>query len=350
MRPIRLAIIGAGRLGTFHARQAATLEAFKVVAVCDPSAGARKTLALQVGGAPFADFRDAIGLADAAVVATPSTLHFEAAATLLRVGLHVLVEKPLTPTVAQADELVDLSDHHGLTLQVGHVERFNPGLDLVRHELRRPRLIRAARTSGYTFRSTDIGAVLDLMIHDIDLALWLARSPVVEVHATGVSVLGGHEDMVDARLRFANGCVAHLTASRVCPKAERTMQVYCESVWGEIDFAARRATLIHPRPDVLAGHFDTQTLDAGQVEHYRTNLFDTLLVKSEAVAAEANAIREELIDFARAIATGESPRASGAAGRDAVAVAAQVIDCVARNGWGRQTPAIPYDPAVPTAA
>lgn len=350
MNPIRLAIIGAGRLGTFHARQAAALESFEVVAVCDPSAGARESLAAQVGGAPLADYRAAICLADAAVIATPSTLHFQAAADLLGAGLHVLVEKPLTPTVAQADALVDLADHAGLTLQVGHVERFNPGLDLVRHELRHPRLIRATRTSGYTFRSTDIGAVLDLMIHDIDLALWLARSPVVEVQATGASVFGGHEDMVDARLRFASGCVAQLTASRVSPKVERTMQVYCDRVWGEIDFADRRGTLIHQRPDVLAGSFDPQSLDAPQIDHYRTNLFDTLLVKSTAQAAEANAIREELIDFARAISTGDSPRASGAAGRDAVAVAELVIESVTRNGWGHRLPDLPYDAGLPAAA
>ncbi|QDU90081.1 Dehydrogenase [Pirellulimonas nuda] len=333
MTPIRIAIVGAGRLGTFHARQAAELEALEVVAVCDPFQASREKLAAEIGVEPVADYRSLIGRVDAAVIATPTVSHFEVASRLLEAGVHALVEKPVTPTCEQANELVELAEAKGLTLQVGHVERFNPAFEAVRGEVSSPKFIQATRTSGYTFRSTDIGVVLDVMIHDIDLAISLAASPVVEVQAMGLSVLGGHEDMVDARLRFANGCVAHLTASRVSYQQQRTMQVFSDRAFAAIDFQTRKATTLHPRPDVLARQFSVPGLDAAQVEHYRENLFDTLLVKSEHEWPAVNAIGEELKDFARAITTGDPPRVSGVAARDALAVAEQILDSVATHAW-----------------
>ncbi len=331
--PIKIAIVGAGRLGTFHARQAASLDCFDVVAVCDPFEKSREQLAAEVGAEPVADYTSLAGRVDAAVVATPTVSHFDVASHLLNVGIHTLVEKPITPTCEQANTLVDLAEARGVTLQVGHVERFNPAFEAIRGEVPSPRYIQATRTSGYTFRSTDIGVVLDVMIHDIDLAISLAASPVVEVEAFGLSVLGGHEDMVDARLRFANGCVASLTASRVSYQQQRTMQVFSDRAFAAIDFQTRKATTVHPRPDVLARQFSVPGLDAGQVDHYRENLFNTLLVKSERELPAANAIAEELKDFARAITTGDPPRVSGVAARDALAVAEQILDSIATHAW-----------------
>ncbi len=333
MNPIRIAIVGAGRLGTFHARQAAALDTFEVVAVCDPFQQPREKLAAEIGAEPVAYYRSLIGRIDAAVIATPTVSHFEVASRLLEAGVHTLVEKPVTPTCEQAGELVELAEAKGLTLQVGHVERFNPAFEAVRGEIAGPKYIQATRTSGYTFRSTDIGVVLDVMIHDIDLAISLAASPVVEVQAMGLSVLGGHEDMVDARLRFASGCVVSLTASRVSYQQQRTMQVFSDRAFASIDFQTRKATTVHPRPDVLARQFSVPRLDAGQVDLYRENLFDTLLVKSERELLAANAIAEELKDFARAIRTGDPPRVSGVAARDALAVAEQILDSVATHAW-----------------
>ena len=190
---------------------------------------------------PSRDFRELVGEIDAAVVATPTFTHHAIASELIRGGVHVLVEKPIAPNVREADELVQLARRRHVVLQVGHVERFNPGLVSVERRLAEPKFIEARRQSGYTFRSTDVGVVLDLMIHDIDVALSLVKSPVVQVDALGVSVMGDHEDMVSARLRFANGAVANLTASRMSYAPARTMQVFTATGFASIDFATRRA-------------------------------------------------------------------------------------------------------------
>ncbi|MEM6654549.1 MAG: Gfo/Idh/MocA family oxidoreductase, partial [Planctomycetota bacterium] len=210
--------------------------------------------------------------------------------------------------------------------------------------------IQASRTSGYTFRSTDIGAVLDLMIHDIDLVLSLDGTEVTDVSAIGVSVLGDHEDIASAQLTFASGCVAQLTASRVSYDAQRSMQVFTTRGFASLDFATGKATTVRPREDVLRRAFRVADLSADERERLRVGLFDELLVKETAEAPAVNAIDEEQQDFADAIRSGRSPRVSGAAGRDAVVVANRVLEKIAEHPWdgdatGRvgmfPTPALP---------
>lgn len=353
--PTKLAVVGAGHLGRFHSKLAAQLDHFELVAVADPSTTQAEAVAEEAGTKAVSDYRTIIDQVDAVVVATPTVTHFPIIKDLLQSGLHVLAEKPLTPTLAEAEELVAIAEANHLTLQVGHVERFNPAMTLAEPVTRDPKFIRASRTSGYTFRSTDIGVVLDLMIHDIDLVLSLARSPVVDVSAIGVSVMGDHEDIATAQIRFESGCVAQLTASRVSYEAERTMQVFTTRGFASIDFTARSVSTVSPTDAILRREFDGSALTAEQRDSLKTQVFEKLLVKEESSVPAVNAIEEELKDFARAIRTGESPLVSGAAGRDAVAVAEQVIQQIARHEWdgsanGRTgafvSPGMPVLPAV----
>lgn len=333
MSRLRVAVIGVGHLGRIHARLAAGLPEIELTAIVDSRREAREAVAAETGARPIAEFRELFGEIDAAIVATPTSTHHRVASELMRGGVHVLVEKPLTPTLAEADELVQLARRRQVVLQVGHVERFNPALVSVRDQLQEPKFIEARRQSGYTFRSTDIGVVMDLMIHDIDVALSLVRSPVTHVEAIGVSVLGEHEDMVSARLQFANGAVVSLTASRTSLAPARTMQVYTASRFASIDFAARRATLVEPRGDVLRREFRAGDLNDDQRTMLRDRLFEELLVKREIPAVETNAIEQELLDFAAAIRTGAAPRVTGADGRDAVAVAEAILQRVRAHAW-----------------
>jgi len=330
---LRLAVVGAGHLGRIHARLAAALENIELVAVVDPIAEAREQVATDTGAKPLADYRELFGTVDAAVIATPTTHHSQVATELLHGGLHLLVEKPMTSTLAEADELVTLAKQQQLVLQVGHVERFNPALVSVREKIEDPKFIEARRTSGYTFRSTDVGVVMDLMIHDIDVALHLTQSSLTRVEALGFSVLGDHEDMVNARLHFASGCVANLTASRVSYAAERTMQVFTGECCATLDFAARRASIIEPTEKILDREFQVEALSTEQKNHFREHLFSDLLVQRNLPAVENNAIEQELLDFSTAISSGADPQVTGIDGRDAIAVAEQVLEQVAAHRW-----------------
>jgi len=357
--PIRIAIIGAGHLGKFHARLAAASEQYELVAVCDPCESARNALAEETASQAVADYSQIIDQIDAAVVATPTVTHHAVGSALLGQGVHCLIEKPLAPNSAEASDLVKLADDRQLTLQVGHVERFNPAIDFADPALRDPKFITASRTSGYTFRSTDIGAVLDMMIHDIDLVLGIAKSQVAEVAAMGISVLGDHEDMATAQITFESGCVAQLTASRVSYDMQRAMQVFTSRGMVAIDFASRETTLVQPREEVLRREFSGADLSAAQREELRTGLFEQLLVKTTREAPAVNAIELEQADFASAIRQGTTPRVSGVVGREAVAVAEMILAKIDEHAWdgvanGRcgpfATPALPMVAAAQASA
>lgn len=352
MSRLRLAVVGAGHLGRIHARLAAAASEIQLTAVVDPAPAARESVAGEFGAQPLPDCRDLFGQVDAAIVATPTSNHFQVASELLRGGVHVLVEKPITANLDQADQLVRLAKQRQLVLQVGHVERFNPGLTAVEDKLYDPKFIEARRLSGYTFRSTDVGVVLDLMIHDIDVILSLVQSPVERVEAIGVSVLGDHEDMVNSRLHFASGCVANLTASRVSYVSQRSMQVFTSQCCATIDFAARRASLVQPSESVLDRSFGLQTLAPSEQEHLREHFFTDLLWKNDLPALEMNAIEAEQLDFATAIRAGVQPRVTGNDGREALCVAEMILERITAHQWdgladGRRGPlALPESPHV----
>lgn len=329
----RLAVIGAGHLGKIHARLAKQTAGLELVAIVDPIAAAREAAAAENEVPAFASHTEIAGQFDAAIIATPTQYHYEVAADLLTQGVDLLIEKPITLSISDADHLLALAKTNGRVLQVGHVERFNPAFVAASNLIDRPRYIEAARTSGYSFRSVDIGVTLDLMIHDIDLVLSLVGSNVVEVDAIGASVFGPHEDMVQARLTFENGCVANLTASRSSIAPRREMKVYHAGGFVQIDMGTRKLQSIKPDPRLAAGKLDVHALPQGEKDHIRQHLFESLLPLEEIELPATNAIADEQADFVRAMETGEKPRVDGFAGRDAVIVAEMVAKSLERHVW-----------------
>lgn len=329
MRKLRVAVIGAGHLGRIHARLLQSLEQVELVGVADPAAEARQAAAAELQVPVFAHHAELARAIDAAVIAATTSQHFEISRDLLRQDVHLLVEKPITACASEADALIDLARSRGRVLQVGHVERYNPAWREAACYARRPRYIQAIRTSSYTFRSTDVGVVLDLMIHDLDLVLSLVRSPVADVDAVGAAVLGPHEDMAHAHLRFANGCVANLNASRTSFVAQRTMQVFTERAYVGIDFAAPRARLIRPGEDLLRRRIDVQHLAAADKDRLRQTLFTELLPLEEIAVEKGNALLDEQREFVDCVLSGRTPRVTGEQARDCVAVAEKIRASIA---------------------
>ena len=230
---VRVAVLGAGSVGKEHARIYAALAqsgAVEFTGLYDVSAETARRVAEKCHTRAFTSVAEATAASDALSIVTPTTTHFDLARTLLEQGKHVLVEKPMTDNAAQAAELVRLAQQHRGVLQVGHVERFNPVFKYLEGIATEPRFIETHRLSPYPARSTDIGVVLDLMIHDLDVVLAFVKSPVTSVDAVGIPVLSKSEDIANARLRFANGCVANLTASRVSPERMRKIRAFCGPV------------------------------------------------------------------------------------------------------------------------
>ncbi len=329
-RKLRVGVIGAGHLGTIHTRLIKTIDEVQLVGVTDPSPAARQRIANELEVAVFEDHRPMLGKIDAAILAAPTDHHYWIGMELAQAGIHLLVEKPLTMTVAEADALIRAARARQLVLQVGHVERFNPAFTTAAAQLQRPRYIEAVRASGYTGRSIDVGVVLDLMIHDIDLVLSLVPSEVVSVEALGTAVLGPHEDLAHARLRFANGCIANLNASRVSYENRRHMQVFAENAFASIDFAAATTKIVRPSQQVRRGEIDFHSLSPEQQQHVRENFFTEIMPMEALQVERRNAILDEQHDFVISIRTGQTPQVTGQQGRQALAIAEQILGQIAR--------------------
>lgn len=326
MKPLRVAVIGAGHLGRIHARLLRTLADVELVGVVDPLEEARRRVAAEFSTQDFCSHRELFGRIDAAVVATTTQYHASVGADLLTQGIHLLLEKPITATVAEADRLVTLAEANQCVLQVGHVERFNGAWLAAAPFIRRPLYIEAVRTSGYTFRSTDISVVLDLMIHDLDLILSVVDSEVIDVHATGAVVFGPHEDIAHAHLRFANGCLASLNTARTSFQVQRTMQMLGEGGYVGIDFSAPSARVIRPSRKLRHGQLALQQLTPAERQTFQQNLFTDVLPSRQLKVHSTNAIQEEQIEFVRCIRQGEQPRCSGRQARDHLRIAERILD------------------------
>jgi predicted dehydrogenase len=243
------------------------------------------------------------------------------------------VEKPLAPTSSEAAELVEAARRHRVVLQVGHVERFNPAWTAALPYLAKPKYVEAVRAGGFSFRSLDIGVVLDLMIHDIDLLLSIVQSPVTHVAALGIALFGQHEDIANARLTFANGCVATLSASRVSHVPRRTMQVWSCRAMANLDFNARTVAVVQPSDTVLQQQLDVAHLSGAEQSQLKDRLLAEHLPMKQIEAVPCDAIRAELIDFADSIRSSRAPRVSGVHAQSAVEVAEQIIDGIAAHAW-----------------
>ncbi|MBL8732927.1 MAG: Gfo/Idh/MocA family oxidoreductase [Planctomycetes bacterium] len=329
---LRLGVVGVGHLGKHHVRLLKELDC-DLVAVADPSQACRDFVQQTHGLPAFADHRELLGKVDAVSVVVPTRLHREVASCFLEHGVDVLVEKPIARTVADGQALVDLAERHGRILQVGHVERFNPALRGIAAIGSTARYIESQRLAPFTFRSTDIGVVLDLMIHDLDLVLALVKSPIVSVEAFGGAVFTPAEDMASAIIKFENGAVAHLTANRVALKPLRRMRVFSREGYASLDFQTAQGMVVTKAPGWDFQQLDLDRIDRAQVGDLWKFVFDGLLKVQNLKLDTGNPLQEELVDFLRCVRERARPLVSGCDGVAAVQAAEQVLAAIARNRW-----------------
>ena len=323
-QPVRVAVVGAGHLGRHHARLYAGLPGVALVGVADSVPERAQRLAATYDARAFADYRELIPLVHAASIAVPTSAHFAVARDFLDAGRPVLIEKPITRTLAEADELLALADRRGVPVQVGHVERFNPALIAAKAHLTTPLYVDCDRISPFTFRSLDIGVVLDLMIHDLDILLELIPAEVTGVEAVGLPALSAHEDIANARLTFASGCVANLTASRVATRAVRKLRILQPDSYISINYGERRAYAFRKRPDAP----DPATIDPASLPDPKSFVFERLVLAEELPMHPHDALEQELAAFLNVVATGAPPPCSGRDARRALALACRILDSI----------------------
>jgi predicted dehydrogenase len=332
-----MAVIGCGHLGTIHARLLAARDDVDFVAVVDPLQDSRDRVAATHGCLSLAEPRDVIGRVDAAVVAAPTGLHAAVALPLLEAGIDLLVEKPLAANVEDARAIMIAARRFGRTVTVGHVERFNPAWRTAAARAGEVSSVEARRLTPFTFRSLDVGVVHDLMIHDIDLVLSLDPGRLVHVEARGLVAAGGHEDAVRARLSFASGLVADLTASRICPHAERTVSMWAAGGMVSVDLTAKSVEVIAPSDAVRHGTFRAAAVPPDERPALKDRFFADILPLETLAIPDTNAIAAEQHDLLEAIRNGTPPLVTAAAGAAAVEVAMQVLEAleITRLGGGR---------------
>jgi predicted dehydrogenase len=298
-REVRTAVVGAGYLGRFHAQKYAAAEGSELVAVVDPDEERRDAVGAEVGAEPLAHHADLVGRVDAVSIVTPTRSHYEIAKDLLQAGVHVLVEKPITVTAEEAGELVALAGEKDLVLQVGHLERFNAAILGVAPLLVEPRFIESHRLAPFNPRGADVSVVLDLMIHDVDLILNMVKSPIVSIDANGASVISEEPDIANARIRFDNGCVANVTASRITPRVERKIRIFQHHAYMSIDLHARKTAVYRKDGDGLPTPLPGITM-------------------KHAEYPEGDALATEIAAFLHSVRTGEPPVVSGEDGKRAL--------------------------------
>ncbi|WZO96286.1 Gfo/Idh/MocA family oxidoreductase [Isosphaeraceae bacterium EP7] len=333
MHRLRLGVVGVGHLGQHHARVLASMDDVLLVGVADSRPDQGRAVADRCGTTWFADWREMLDQVDAVSVAVPTSAHREVAGEFLRRGLSAMVEKPLAIDSIEGAELVELARTSGATLQVGHIERFNPTLSALDGLDLRPKYIAAERLGTYTFRSTDIGVVHDLMIHDLDLILSLIAAPVRSVEAVGVSLFGTLEDVANARIEFEDGAVANITASRASYQAVRKMRLYGPEGYATLDFGARQATIVRPSEALLRGDLQLEGVDLSSPPAVKDHVFGTVLQPESIQCSGREPLALELEDFVRSIRARTAPIVSGEIALRAMRLADQVVDSINRHAW-----------------
>lgn len=303
---LRTAVIGVGHLGREHARIYSTLEGSSLVAVCDSSESSGRAIAEKYGVPFVADYRELIGRVDAVSVATPTVNHHEITCACLEAGIHVLVEKPISRTLEEADEMISIADRQGLVLQVGHIERFNPAFVEMQRHIHKPRFFEAHRMGIFTPRSLDIDVVMDLMVHELDIISALVESEVARVEAVGIPILTPKIDLANARLEFADGCIANITASRVSGERLRKLRIFQPNEYYSLDYAEQQVVQCRLIPPSRAGALPE--IVAGGIE----------IARREPLLAEIES-------FLASVSSGTRPAVTGAEGRRALALAIEVL-------------------------
>jgi predicted dehydrogenase len=328
MSRVKVGVVGVGHLGKIHARVYSELPEVTLVAVADIDGEQARSTARKYNCEAFNDFHDMIDLVDAASVVVPTDLHFQVASEFIKAGKHVIVEKPMTLKLKEAEDLVSLSRQNNIIMQVGHVERFNPAVVAVREYIDSPRFIECDRISAFSFRSMDVGVVLDMMIHDIDIVLAFVDSPVEEIDAMGVSVVGPHEDMANARILFANGCIANLRASRVSRRTMRKIRIFQEDTYVSLNYGTHKAQVFKK-----TGDFDPAMLlefkqNVSTVKDAQELMFKKLLTIREIDIVIEEPLKKELESFIQSIEGGTEPVVSGELGLKTMQIASHILEAM----------------------
>jgi predicted dehydrogenase len=310
--PLRTAVIGVGYLGRFHAQKYAQLPDSKLVGVVDPNSESCTRVANELNVPGYAHVEAILDHVDAVSLAVPTPLHHALGSRLLSRGIHVLIEKPIATTVSEARDLVETARKHNAVLQVGHLERFNPAVRAAAEKLRTPRFVESHRLAPFKQRGSDVSVVLDLMIHDIDLIQELVGTPIESIDAVGAQVFSGEIDIVNARIRFAGGCVANTTASRVSLKQERKVRIFQDDAYLSIDMQQKILTVIRKK--------DAAPVESPAQVSIEEDTFD-----------QGDALLDEIAAFLQAIRTGTPPVVTGEDGLRALETAIKITELVQRS-------------------
>ncbi|MDD5044146.1 MAG: Gfo/Idh/MocA family oxidoreductase [Candidatus Omnitrophica bacterium] len=305
MDKVRIAVIGTGHLGSIHARIYKNLHQCELVGVSDIDAARLKDVARAFHAQPYPDYHGLFGKVDAVSIAVPTKLHYPVAKEFLEQGIHTLVEKPFTTELKDADALIDIAESKDLILQVGHVERFNSAFNATLKIIKEPKFIECHRLSPFPNRSLDVGVVLDLMIHDIDIILGLLNAKIKSIEAVGINVLTPFEDIANARLTFENGCVANLTSSRVSDDILRKIRIFQENTYISLDYKEAKARV------------------------YRKNGLE--ISKENLPIEKEEPLKKELESFIACVSGHQTPIVSGKVARDALAVALEIQNQIWKN-------------------
>ncbi len=306
MKKLRVGVVGVGYLGRFHAEKYARMDDVELIGVVDINKSQAEEVAGRFNTKAYPNHQYLFGKVDAVSIVVPTPAHFSVAKDFLENNIDVLIEKPMSETTEEADDLIRFSKSKNLIIQVGHLERFNPAVVALRDIIKKPMFIESHRLSIYKDRSTDVSVVLDLMIHDIDIILNFVRSEIVGIHAAGIPVISGHVDIANARLEFKSGCIANVTASRISTKNERKIRLFQKNAYISVDFANQGITVIQKNDNIEGG------------------LIPGMEIKQLSFA-KADALEDELKSFVKAVRRRETPEVTGQMGRDALKIALSIM-------------------------
>ena len=307
MKKLRVGVVGVGYLGKFHAEKYALMDDVDLVGVVDTNISQAEDVAGKVKTKAYPGHEDLLGEVDAVSIVVPTPAHYAVAKDFLENDVDILIEKPMTTSLAEADELIRFSESRGLIIQVGHLERFNPAVVALQDIVKKPMFIESHRLSIYKERCTDVSVVLDLMIHDIDIISNFVRSDIISIHAAGTPVISDHVDIANARLEFKNGCVANVTASRISAKNERKIRLFQNDAYVSVDFASHEITIVQQNDKGAGGLIPGMDIN-------------------KLCFIKGDALDDELKSFVKAVNRREAPEVTGQMGRDALKIALSIME------------------------
>ncbi|HHT9104432.1 MAG TPA: Gfo/Idh/MocA family protein [Candidatus Wujingus californicus] len=331
MHRLKVAVVGVGHLGKEHARVYAEMPGVELLGVVDIQRKQAEKVAQQYNTGYFLNYKDITDKVQAVSIAVPTKSHYAIAKDFLQHGVHVMIEKPMTGTVLEARELIDISKSKGLVLQAGYIERFNPAIAAIKRLSVNPKFIECHRLSPFTFRSADIGVVLDLMIHDIDILLYITNSKVKKFDAVGVNVISDKEDIANVRVQFQNGCVANVTASRVSITPMRKIRLFSEDSYISIDYQKKDALIYKKSPELTLKSLNISDTNVSTIADLKSYVFGDLLKIEHIKMDDYEPLKKELESFVDCIVSHKEPVVSGEEGLRAIEVANDILREIEKN-------------------